>query len=87
MLAEPTILGWREWLALPSLGIGAIKAKLDSGARTSSLCVAALETFERDGGLCIRFDVRTRRRSGRVVACEAPVVDRRPVTDSGGHMA
>ena len=86
MLAEPTILGWREWLALPSLGIGPIKAKLDSGARTSSLCVCALETFERAGRLCVRFDVRPRRRGGPV-ACEAPVVDRRPVTDSGGHTA
>jgi hypothetical protein len=82
---EPLTLGWREWLALPALGIGAIKAKLDSGARTTSLSVVSSETFERDGRLHVRFLVRPRRRSERTVLCEAPVVDRRPVTDSGGH--
>jgi len=83
--AEPLILGWREWLALPAFGIGAIKAKLDSGARSSSLSVTSVETFDRDGRLHARFLVRPRRRGQRVVICEAPVVDRRPVTDSGGH--
>ena len=83
--AEPLILGWREWLALPAFGIGAIKAKLDSGARSSSLSVMSVETFDRDGRLHARFLVRPRRRGQRVVTCEAPVVDRRPVTDSGGH--
>lgn len=82
---EPLTLGWREWLALPVLGIGAIKAKLDTGARTSSLSVVSVEPFERDGHLHVRFLVRPRRRSERTVACEAPIVDRRPVTDSGGH--
>ncbi|HVZ21159.1 MAG TPA: RimK/LysX family protein [Vicinamibacterales bacterium] len=83
--AEPPTLGWREWLALPVLGIGAIKAKLDTGARSSALCVVAAETFEREGRLHVRFLVRPRRRGGRVIACESPVVGRRPVTDSGGH--
>jgi hypothetical protein len=83
--AEPVTLGWREWLTLPALGIGAIKAKLDTGARSSSLSVVSLETFDRGGRLHVRFVVRTRRRGGRLVPCEAPVVDRRPVTDSGGH--
>ena len=82
---EPQLLGWREWLALPALGIGAIKAKLDTGARTSSLCVESADPYELDGRLRVRFVVRTRRRSGRVLACDAPVIDRRPVTDSGGH--
>ncbi|MET0231895.1 MAG: RimK/LysX family protein [Rhodanobacteraceae bacterium] len=83
--AEPLILGWREWLALPALGIGAIKAKLDTGARSSSLAVLSAETFERDGATHVRFGVKPRRRGERIVACEARVVDRRPVTDSGGH--
>ena len=83
--AEPLTLGWREWLALPALGIGAIKAKLDTGARSSSLSVVSAETFDRDGRLHVRFCVRPRRRSERLVTCEAPIVDRRPVTDSGGH--
>ena len=80
-----TTLGWREWLALPGLGIGAIKAKLDTGARTSALHVEALETFRQEGALHVRFRVRPRRRSMHLVSCSAPVSDRRPVTDSGGH--
>jgi hypothetical protein len=83
--AEPLILGWREWLALPALGIGAIKAKLDTGARSSSLAVLSVEPFEQGGLTHVRFRVKPRRRGERIVACEAPVVDRRPVTDSGGH--
>jgi hypothetical protein len=78
-------LGWREWLALPALGISAIKAKLDSGARSSSLHVEDLETLERAGVLHVCFRVRPRRRSERTVACCAPVLDRRRVTDSSGH--
>lgn len=85
--AEPITLGWREWLALPLFGIGSLKAKLDSGARSSSLCVDAIETFDREGRLHARFLVRPRRRGTRTLACEAPVVDRRRVTDSGGHTA
>jgi hypothetical protein len=83
--AECTNLGWREWLALPELGIAAIKAKLDTGARSSALHVESLETFRRDGALHVCFVVRPRRRGARTIACSAPVVDRRPVTDSGGH--
>jgi len=79
------VLGWREWVALPQLGVAAIKAKLDSGARTSSLSVEGLETFHVDGQLQVRFGVRARRRSAQVVACTAPVLDRRVVADSGGH--
>ncbi len=82
---DPLTLGWREWLALPALGIGAIKAKLDTGAHSSSLSVVSVETYERGGRLHVRFVVRPRRRGERTVSCEAPVVDRRPVTDSGGH--
>ena len=78
-------LGWREWVALPTFGIAAIKAKLDTGARSSSLHVESLEAFREDGVQFVRFLVRPRRRGTRLVACQARVVDRRPVTDSGGH--
>jgi hypothetical protein len=78
-------LGWREWVALPGLGIGAIKAKLDSGARSSSLDVEAIEAFDLAGVAHVRFQVRVRRRGNALVACSAPVLDRRNVTDSGGH--
>ena len=78
-------LGWREWLALPLLGIASIKAKVDTGARSSALHVEALETFRHGGLLHVRFAVRPRRRGTAVIACSAPVHDRRQVTDSGGH--
>jgi len=84
-MADPIILGWREWLALPQLGIGMLKAKLDTGARSSSLHVDTLETFQRNGTLWLRFTLHASRRQPQHVRCEAPAVDRRVVTDTGGR--
>ncbi len=78
-------LGWREWVALPELGIPAMRAKLDSGARSSSLHVDAIETFVQDGMERVRFVVATGEAAGSPAIAEAPVLERRPVTDSGGH--
>ncbi len=86
MQVEAIVLGWREWLALPQLGIARIKAKVDSGARTSSLRVEYLEDCQRDGAHWLRFAVRPLRRLAKPVVCEAPAVDRREVCDSGGHV-
>ena len=83
---EPIVLGWREWLALPQFGIAAIKAKIDSGARTSSLHVESLDEYEQDGEPWLRFAVLTGRRGEPPVHCIAPVADRRAVSDSGGHV-
>jgi hypothetical protein len=79
------VLGWREWLALPELGLPSVKAKIDTGARSSSLHVARLKAFERDGHTWLRFAVAPRRHGGRLITCEAPAADRREVTDSGGR--
>jgi hypothetical protein len=83
---QPLTVGWREWLALPELGVPAIKAKVDTGARSSCLHVLDMETFEKDGAEWVRFVVQPlRRRPDISFQCVAPVIDRRRVTDSGGH--
>lgn len=76
-------LGWREWLALPELGIDRIKAKVDSGARSSCLHALDIEEYTRAGQPQVRF--RFERAPGLWHRFHAPVVDRRVVRDSGGH--
>lgn len=79
-------VGWREWLSLPELGVPAIKAKLDTGARTSSLHTYSIEAFRDSGHLNVRFGIHPlQRRRDIELFCVAEVVDRRTVTDSGGH--
>lgn len=80
------LVGWREWLALPGLGVPAIKAKVDTGARTSALHTAGIETFRKDGVDMARFVLHPlRRRPDIEYLCEAEVIDERRVSDSGGH--
>jgi hypothetical protein len=79
-------LGWREWIGLPGLNIPRIKAKIDTGARTSALHAFHVEAFTRDEGQWVRFAIHPiQGDSSVVVECEAAVSDRRLVRDSGGH--
>ncbi|MDF7798114.1 ATP-dependent zinc protease [Pontiellaceae bacterium B1224] len=83
---DPLKLGWREWCALPALGIPAIKAKIDTGAKTSCLHTFGIEPFSEDGVSFVRFKVHPlQKNEDLVLECTAAVKDEREVSDSGGH--
>lgn len=82
---EKTIIGSEEWCSFPELGIPAIKARVDSGAKTSSIHAFNIHKFRRDGTTWVSFEVHPIQRDRRVVIrCERPVVDRRVVKSSSG---
>ena len=76
--------GWREWVALPTLQLPRVRAKLDTGARSSALHVERQWRFIEFGAPWVGFVVRPSVR-GKLVEASAAIVDERIVTDSGGH--
>ncbi len=77
-------VGWREWVALPALGLPRLRAKVDTGARSSALHVERQWRFVDCGAPWIGFALVPRAHADEVEAA-APIVDERMVTDSGGH--
>jgi ribosomal protein S6--L-glutamate ligase len=85
-MPSPLILGWQEWIALPELGLPALKAKIDTGARTSALHTHLIEPFGSSKRPMVRFTVRPNPKCADLeIAATAPVIDRREVTSSNGE--
>ncbi len=81
----PGVIGWREWVALPDLGIRRMKVKVDTGARSCAMHAFNVRVFTRGGVEIVRFDVHPRQKNDSVVvSSEAEVIEFRRVRNSGG---
>lgn len=79
------IIGSDEWCAFPLLNIPAIKARVDSGAKTSSMHAINIVRFTRNNAHWVRFDVHPLQKNRKItVHCEAPLVEHRVIKSSSG---
>jgi len=79
------MIGWREWIALPDFGIDAIKAKVDSGARTSAIHATKIRYHNKDGEIWVSFDITAQMNPRKSVRVRAPLIEKRKVRSSMGH--
>lgn len=86
--SQRTIIGWREWVSLPELGIDQIKAKIDTGARTSTLhALNIITTKDNHGKTSVNFQVYPKQRNVKyVLNCKANLLEQRAVKNSGGNI-
>lgn len=86
-LVKKQIIGWREWIALPELGIHEIKAKIDTGARSSALHAYNIEVYKtRSGKTRAKFSVHPLQKNNKyIIDCHADVIDQRGVRSSSGQ--
>jgi hypothetical protein len=80
------VIGLREWIALPELGIVGLRAKIDTGASTSSLHASDIQPFERDGQRWVRFTAHLGTLVQRRHRCEAPLVSLKTIRSSNGQV-
>lgn len=83
---KKTVIGWREWVQLPELGVLETKAKVDTGADNSSLHAFNVVQVERDGVDYVRFELHPKQRSRKpTIQCEAPLAMVKKVKNPGGR--
>lgn len=84
-LSTPSIIGLREWVALPDLGVVGLRAKIDTGASTSALHASDITEFERNGQPWVRFTAHLGTLVLRRHRCEAPLVAHKTIKSSNGQ--
>jgi hypothetical protein len=85
-IADHVLIGWREWIGLPQLGIPRIKAKIDTGARTSVLHAFHVQPYQKNAKHKVKFSIHPRQYSTtKTIICDTELLDVRWITDSGGH--
>ncbi len=86
-IAPARVIGWREWLVLPDLGVSSIKAKIDTGARSSALHAFDMQLIEEDGIRRVQFAIHPdQRRDRRIITATAEILEHREIRSSNGQI-